>query len=185
MSQYNSITRLFAAFQWSPCFSVQVREKDNGPEISTLRVFLHCSCWLNYVMAVFQLHWLCVISYEVRRNALRRISKQLFLQHDMWMKLKTELCALSPRANYIDRHLSATLVPTFADKGCQMASVTDLYGRILGFPNRNRYFFFQLAPQLYSRGSVDPVPDPLLVRKCGRAGNRTRTSGSVARNSDR
>jgi hypothetical protein len=31
---------------------------------------------------------------------------------------------------------------------------------------------------------VDPVPDPLLLRKSGSTGNRTRTSGSVARNSD-
>jgi hypothetical protein len=31
---------------------------------------------------------------------------------------------------------------------------------------------------------VDPVPHPLLLRKSGSAGNRTRTSGSVARNSD-
>jgi hypothetical protein len=31
---------------------------------------------------------------------------------------------------------------------------------------------------------VDPVPDPELLRKFGRAGNPTRTSGSVARNSD-
>jgi hypothetical protein len=27
---------------------------------------------------------------------------------------------------------------------------------------------------------VDPVPDPLLLSKSGSAGNRTRTSGSVA-----
>jgi hypothetical protein len=38
--------------------------------------------------------------------------------------------------------------------------------------------------QLYSRGWVDPVPDPLLLRKSGSAGNRTRATGSVARNSD-
>jgi hypothetical protein len=31
---------------------------------------------------------------------------------------------------------------------------------------------------------VDPVPDPLLLRKSGSAGNRTRASGSAARNSD-
>jgi hypothetical protein len=31
---------------------------------------------------------------------------------------------------------------------------------------------------------VDPVPDPLLHRKSGSAGNGTRSSGSVARNSD-
>jgi hypothetical protein len=31
---------------------------------------------------------------------------------------------------------------------------------------------------------VDPVPDPLLLRKSGNAGNRTLSSGSVARSSD-
>jgi hypothetical protein len=31
---------------------------------------------------------------------------------------------------------------------------------------------------------VDPAPDPLLLRKSGIAGNRTRNSGSVAKNSD-
>jgi hypothetical protein len=31
---------------------------------------------------------------------------------------------------------------------------------------------------------VDPVPDPLLLGKSGSSRNRTRTSGSVARNSD-
>jgi hypothetical protein len=31
---------------------------------------------------------------------------------------------------------------------------------------------------------MDPVPDPLLLRKSGSAGNRTRASVSVARNSD-
>jgi hypothetical protein len=31
---------------------------------------------------------------------------------------------------------------------------------------------------------VDPVPDPVLVRKSGSAGNRSRTSGYVARNYD-
>jgi hypothetical protein len=31
---------------------------------------------------------------------------------------------------------------------------------------------------------VNPVPDPLLLRKSGSARNRIRTSGSIARNSD-
>jgi hypothetical protein len=38
-----------------------------------------------------------------------------------------------------------------------VVSVTDPYGRILGFLYRSRYFFFQVAPELYSRGCVDPV----------------------------
>jgi hypothetical protein len=60
-------------------------------------------------------------------------------------------------------------------------SVTDPYGRNLDFLDLSNYFFFQTA-QLCSRGWVDPVPDPLLLRKSGSAGNRTRTSGSVSRN---
>jgi hypothetical protein len=43
----------------------------------------------------------------------------------------------------------------------------------LGFLDRSRYYFFQAAPQLSSRGWVDPVPDPQLLRKSGSAGNRT------------
>jgi hypothetical protein len=78
-----------------------------------------------------------------------------------------------------DRRLSTKLVPTFADRGCRVVSATDPYGRILGFLNRCRYFFFQVAPQLYSRGWA-----VLVLRKSGSSGNRTRTSGSVARNFD-
>jgi hypothetical protein len=44
----------------------------------------------------------------------------------------------------------------------------------LGFVDQRRYFFIQVAPQLSSRGWVDPIPEPLLLRKSGRAGNRTR-----------
>jgi hypothetical protein len=51
-----------------------------------------------------------------------------------------------------DCRLSAKLVPTFADRGCDVVSVTDPYGRILGFLDRSRYFFLQVVPQLYSRG---------------------------------
>jgi hypothetical protein len=48
--------------------------------------------------------------------------------------------------------LSAKLVPTFADIGCRVVSATDPHGRILGFLGRSRYYFFQVARQLYSRG---------------------------------
>jgi hypothetical protein len=36
--------------------------------------------------------------------------------------------------------LSAKWLPTFADRGCHVVSVTDPYGRILGFIDRSRYF---------------------------------------------
>jgi CBS-domain-containing membrane protein len=49
-----------------------------------------------------------------------------------------------------DLRLSAKLVPTFADRVCHVVSVTDPYGRILGFIELSRYLFFKVAPQLYS-----------------------------------
>jgi hypothetical protein len=57
---------------------------------------------------------------------------------------------------------------------CCVVSTTDPYGCIIWFLDRSRYYFFQVAPQLYSRGWVDPVPDPPLLRKSGSAGNGTR-----------
>jgi hypothetical protein len=60
--------------------------------------------------------------------------------------------------------------------------VTDPYGRILGILDRNCYFSFKWLLSC-THEAVDPVSDPLL-RKCGSAGNRTQTSGSVARNPD-
>jgi hypothetical protein len=79
-----------------------------------------------------------------------------------------ELRGLSSRANDPDRRLLAKLVPTFADRGCHVISVTNPYAHNLGFIDLSGYFFFQVVPQLYSRCSVDPVPDPLLLRKSGK-----------------
>jgi hypothetical protein len=112
------------------------------------------------------------------RMLYRHPSTKLKKKKTPWPESESEL--YRPR----DRLLSAKLVPTFADRGCHVVSVTNPYGCILGSIDRSRYFSFQVAPQLYSRGWVDPVPDPLLLRKSGSAGNRTRTSGSVGRNSD-
>jgi hypothetical protein len=75
-----------------------------------------------------------------------------------------------------DLLLSAKLVPTFADRG-----VSGSQSRLSRLGSAT--FFFQVAPQLYSRRWRDPVPDPLLLRKSGSTGNRTRVSRSVARKS--
>jgi hypothetical protein len=59
----------------------------------------------------------------------------------------------------------------FADRGCQEVSVTNPYGSILGFLDGSRYYFFQVAPQLYSRGWVDPVPELLFFSCSARESN--------------
>jgi hypothetical protein len=66
------------------------------------------------------------------------------------MDLYLRYMALTDRP--CDRLLSAKLVSTLADRGCRVVSATDPYGRVLDFPDRSRYFFYQVAPQLYSRG---------------------------------
>jgi hypothetical protein len=54
-----------------------------------------------------------------------------------------------------------------------VCEVSANFCRILDFLNWSRYYFFQVATQLYWRGWMDPVPDPLLLRKSGSAENRT------------
>jgi hypothetical protein len=56
---------------------------------------------------------------------------------------KTKLHGLSPRANYTDRATATCRrsdCQLFADRERHVVSVTDPYGRILGFIDRSRYF---------------------------------------------
>jgi hypothetical protein len=66
------------------------------------------------------------------------------------------------------------LVQNLVDRGCRVVSATNSHGRYFRFSRPEPLLSFQVAPQLFSRGWVDPVPDPLLLRKSGSAGNRTR-----------
>jgi hypothetical protein len=62
------------------------------------------------------------------------------------IKTKTKLRDLSPRANYTDRAIPACQrsdCQLFADRRCHVVSVTDPYGRILGFLDSNRYFYMK------------------------------------------
>jgi hypothetical protein len=101
-----------------------------------------------------------------------------------WSDSASELYRLS------DRRFSAKWLPTFADKGCHVVSGADRYGPYSRVSRQEPLHFYQVAFQLCSRGSVAPVPDTILVfffffffRKSGSAGNRTRASGSVGKNS--
>jgi hypothetical protein len=88
---------------------------------------------------------------------------------------KTKFRGFSPQANYTDRATVAC-----RRSKCQLLRIEGVARsaqRIptavnLGFLDRSRYFSIQVGPQLYSWGWVDPVPDPLLLRKSGSAGNR-------------
>jgi hypothetical protein len=102
-------------------------------------------------------------------------------EYRLCIELKTKL---NPVAWVRQRIIPTERPPLVGeDSVCRVISATDPYRRILGILDRTRYYFFQAAPQLYSRGWVHPVPDPLL-RKSGSAGESKPDLWSVARNFD-
>jgi hypothetical protein len=87
---------------------------------------------------------------------------------------KTKSLVLSPQTNCTEWATATcwqNLVPTFVDRevscGQWGGSPTVVN---LSFLDRSRYFSF-IYPH---KGWVDPVPNPLLLRKSGNAENRTR-----------
>jgi hypothetical protein len=60
----------------------------------------------------------------------------------MWLYSASKLYLAS------DHYLSVKLVQTLADRGCHVVSLTDPQSRNLGFLDRSRCFFFQVAPLL-------------------------------------
>jgi hypothetical protein len=90
---------------------------------------------------------------------------------------KTNSVALSPQANYTDWATATcrrNLVPNFVDRGVSRGQRGGFPTVVnLQFSRREPLLFFQVAPHLSPRSWVDPIPDPLLLRKFGSAGNRT------------
>jgi hypothetical protein len=112
---------------------------------------------LNFQAPSFQTHPLSISSrfFSVLRyqKATRVPTQRKILTRKLRasVSLNTNSVALVPeRTIPTDRRLSVKLVPTFADRGCRVVRATDPQSRILGFLDRSRYCFFQVAPQLYS-----------------------------------
>jgi hypothetical protein len=71
---------------------------------------------------------------QVRPDKSAALTAVLTKKKAPWSESASELYRPS------DRRLSAKWLPTFADRGCHVDSVTDPYGRILDFLDRSRYF---------------------------------------------
>jgi hypothetical protein len=72
-----------------------------------------------------------------------------------------------------------SLVGETSDKFCDKRGVAWSVQQVptanrLGFLDRSRYLFIQIAPHLSSQGRVQPVAGPLQLKKKGTAGNPTR-----------
>jgi hypothetical protein len=102
------------------------------------------------------------------RATLRYIPKQ---------NKQTNSMVLTPWANYTDWATATcwrNLVPTFVDRGVSRGQRGGSPNVVnLSFLDRSRYFSFKELLIYTRKGWVDPVPDPLLLRKSGSAGNRT------------
>jgi hypothetical protein len=93
----------------------------------------------------------------------------------VWVRKRTISTERPPLAGEVTANFCGKRVPRGQRDGSLLP-----YSR---YSTQEPLLFYQVAPQLYSRGWVDPVPDPLLFFS-GSAGNRIRASGSVAKNSD-
>jgi hypothetical protein len=110
------------------------------------------------------------------RISRRRVSMQRWHNTEHFMLWDITPCSLFYYC-YTDR-AAAKLSSTFADRGCHVVSVTDIYDRILGFLDRSRYFLFQVVPLIVLTKLSGPRSRPTTSQK-------TRTTGSVATDSDR
>jgi hypothetical protein len=124
---------------------------------------LHTKFWSGYLMVRF--HTYPNTEFESPRKTTKTC--EIWVSHSSGMKLNIlwdmSLCTAVDRYQrfggtaselYLlsDRCLLAKSVPTFADRGCCMVSITDHHGHILRFIYQKCYYFFQVAPQLYSQG---------------------------------
>jgi hypothetical protein len=92
--------------------------------------------------------------------------------------LKTNSVAFSPQAKYIDwatANCWRNLVSTFVDRGVSRSQHGGSPTIVnLSFLDRSRYFYSKQLHIYPHKGWVDPVPDPLVLRKSGSAGNWSR-----------
>jgi hypothetical protein len=117
-----------------PVFILQVLDNTFEMERSNYEPHILCLCDRDYIHHLSQF---LTLSFQ-RVGIFNKIHEECVLH---LLLLHTNLYELNHHW-FFNRSLRV----------CHVVSVTDLYSRILGFLDRRRYFFFQVAPQLYSRG---------------------------------
>jgi hypothetical protein len=95
------------------------------PENQEFTVFNNTFLYLWEITPVW-----CSGACHKRNDPVKNTSLYIKKNWTPWPESTSELYRSS------DRRLSAKLVPTFADRWCHVVSVTDPWGRILGFQNR-------------------------------------------------
>jgi hypothetical protein len=135
------------------------------PELCVITFSLPLSCVVLGPVCAASCHWAavlcivrCVVGLSLFLKSLMCITKHLsvckisgiFISYHLIFTIKTPWPeSTSEQYRPSDCRLSAKLVPTFAERGCHVVSVTDPHGCILGFLDWSRCCFSQVAPQLY------------------------------------
>jgi hypothetical protein len=122
---------------------------EDHPLVVCLRLLTHCipsiaggrssirNQTTSHAVVTGNHHTLC-LRYSANNNWSMKF-RETIIEESQW----SWLCCNTLRiTEFLGRCLSTNLklVPTFADRGCHVVSVTDPYGRILWFLDRSRYF---------------------------------------------
>jgi hypothetical protein len=134
----------------------------------------------SYYLSETPLSLCLVVSVHTHPNGTGELWIQLECLYDELgsHRVLTNSVAVTPQANYTD-WATATgrriLVPTFANRGVSHGQRGGTPAAVnLSFLDWSHYFFSQVAPHFCSGSWLNPVTDPLLFRKSGSAGHRTR-----------
>jgi hypothetical protein len=94
--------------------------------------------------------WLCSNTHNSGSTILAHVESRI---PELYKEQRNSVVSVRERTIPTERlPLVGEKVPNFTDRGCHVVSVANPYGHILGILDRSRYFFIQVAPQLYSRG---------------------------------
>jgi hypothetical protein len=128
---------LQAILRWNIQYKYNIQYKQIK-KLKTIKIallflyFIHCVHWVIYFLVALRLVPYCnttATGCSIKLNYNNNNNKKT-----PWSESANELYRPS------DRRLSAKWLSTFAHRGCHVVSVTDPYGRILGFLDRSRYF---------------------------------------------
>jgi hypothetical protein len=151
------------AAQWTWNFTIQSLPEVTGPWAVVALSNNTSDCGWRHC-----LHWV-KLSGTCKHCTMETSGEHIYCYFD-------HSVAFRPQANYTD-WATATgrliLVITFANKGVSHGECGRIpTAVILSFLGRSRSFFLQVALHLCSRGWVNQVSDPLVLRIFGSAGNR-------------
>jgi hypothetical protein len=120
---------------------------------------------LRYIFTSYKSSWPSDTHALHRFTFIFTMTTERLPAEKSWERYKKNLHGLSPRANYTDRATAACrrsdcqLVRTEGATWSAWLIPPAVFSR---FSRQESLLFYQVFPQLYSRGWVDPVPDPLL-----------------------